>query len=117
MTTMHPRRTAVPSPATVGLQAARPASAAPGMQPLRECGCPEWVEMCVHFDGRWVALHLAPPFYKFWAVCQGVEPPAYLESEAGHNLKGEFGWLEQDEQAALAVFRDAEARLLGMQQG
>ena len=111
--TTHPRRTAVlqPPESTV-----RPASAAPGMQPLRECACPDWVEMCAHFEGRWVALHLAPPFYKSWAVCQGAEPPSYLESEQGHDRRGVMGFFGNSKQEALAAFREAEGRLLGREE-
>jgi hypothetical protein len=31
------------------------------MPECRECGCPDWVLQCAHFDGRWVLLH------KSWA--------------------------------------------------
>lgn len=76
----------------------------------RECDCPEWVERCAHFGGKWLALHLAP-LGQCWAVCWGLEPPTYIPyGVPGH--VDHVGVLEFDEAAALAAFHDAEARLL-----
>ena len=116
---LHPRRTAVPSPATVGLQAARPASAAPGMQPLRECDCPPQVIMCVHYGAERVVLAKAQPplcdLHTGYSVGLVEGSPnsqwwccAIPTWEKAKDIRA---WITSYN-AALAAFRDAEARLL-----
>lgn len=80
----------------------------------RECGCPEWVEYCAHFDGHWLALHLSPGG-DVYAVCGGEDPITYLEDD-GLNVPGHSGGrsvgLYSYRHDALAAFYTAEEQLL-----
>lgn len=78
----------------------------------RECFCPKWVQRCIHFEGRWLALHPCPPPTGGWAVCFGAEPPEYMAHADGHKSQagGSIFVFEAD---ALAAFEAEEARLLG----
>lgn len=106
-------------------------AAASRTQEGRECGCPEWTEQCVHWDGVILSLlsvekadgfgcrtcrqHWESPLFVInyideWERCYSCKTPAIYQRNI---LRSGQRFTTKD--AALAAFRDAEARLLEAQ--
>ena len=97
----------------------------------RECGCPPWVEQCVHFDGAVVVLTspasvfaegmrrgLNPKRQPRWAVYGPAFWEAELDSSISTGLVDANGdsanyLFVEDEYAARDEFRRREALLVG----
>lgn len=73
------------------------------------CDCPPFVERCVHFNGRWVALH---HFDSTPVVCTGSEPP--VAASASHHGGDSMcvWWNGEQGLTAEAAFAAAVERLL-----
>ena len=80
-----------------------------GMSPDRECGCPPIVEQCVHFDGRWLILHLNT--LHEWMVCRGSGPQAWRD-KSHDGADGHWGWHFLDRADALRAFTARAARMV-----
>lgn len=95
-----------------------PRPAAGAQDDARECSCPPQVERCAHFDNGFVALSTG---HRCWRLCGGAKFGVFFSTETGPcPVCGcaafdafEALCLTDDYDAALAAFRDAEARLLG----
>ena len=81
----------------------------------RECGCPSWVGHCAHFGGQLLAMNLGPPHHNMFVIWLwsryefvSVKTSPYLAIQGF----GKAVYEGHDNNAALAAFREAEARLL-----
>lgn len=71
-----------------------------------ECGCPAWVELCVHSRGEWLVLHQS----EGWFVCRGQgETPEDEHHITALRLAGAQHGIPRDE--ALAAFHAEEAHI------
>jgi len=95
-----------------------------GEEPARAkrdgCGCPEWVERCIHFDDKVLRLLADPQAARCgcaiatcrYVVCTGNFRPCHVDGSLTHVLAFERLYLGDDYDEALAAFHEAEERLL-----